>query len=115
MAIKDRVMAKPVGSGIVFNTATSEEMVLVYKPVMDSKNNYVFDSGGGVIVERVGGVRAGSTGTIMGPSVRVPRKLLLEYKEVTAAMGTDLIDMYPVQFDAYSGIGFLCGDSIKII
>lgn len=115
MAIKDRVMAKPVGSGTVFNTATKDDMVLVYKPVTDSRGNYVYDSAGGISVERVGGVKAGSTGTIVGPSIKTPRKLLMEYADVGNAMGPDLVDMYPVQFDSYSGIGFLAGDCLKIV
>ena len=114
MAIKDRVMAKTIGGSMV-HAANTNEMVLVYKPVVDARGGYVYDAAGGVIVERVGGVKAGSTGVIVGPSVRTPRKLLLEYADVTAAMGVDLVDVYPVQFDNYSGIGFLAGDCLKIV
>lgn len=115
MAIKDRVMARPVGSGTVFNTFSKEDMVLVYRPVLDGRGQYVYDSAGGVVVERVGGVKAGSQGTIVGPSVKTPRKLLVEYADIKAVMGVDLVDLYPIQFDAYSGIGFIAGDCLKII
>lgn len=115
MGIGNRVMVKPVGSGTVFNTATKEDMVLVYKPIIDSKGNFVFDSSSSIMVERVGGVKAGSTGVISGPSIKVQRKALMEYADTTAAFGPDTVDMYPVTFDAYSGIGFLPGDALKQI
>jgi hypothetical protein len=112
MAIGNRIVAKPVGSGTIFNTATKEDMVLVYKLMTDSKGEMIIDTTGGALVERAGGVRAGSPGVIMGPSVKVPRRCLIEYKDVPAAMGVDLVDLYPVQFDNYAGIGFLPGDAI---
>lgn len=115
MGIGNRIMAKPVGSGTVFSSATKDDMVLVYKLIIDVKGNMVYDTTGGALVERIGGVKAGSNGTITGPSIKVPRRCLIEYKDVPASMGVDLIDIYPVQFDNYAGIGFLCGDSLKNI
>lgn len=115
MAVGQRIMAKPVGAGTVFSNATNEDMVLVYRTIMNSKNEMVIDTSGGALVERAGGVKAGSTGVIVGPSIKVPRRCLLEYKDVPTAMGVDLVDLYPVQFDAYAGIGFLPGDAIKQI
>jgi hypothetical protein len=115
MAVGHRIMAKPVGSGTVFNTSTKEDMVLVYKLMQDSSGKMIQDTTGGALVERAGGVKAGSTGVIVGPSIKVPRRCLIEYKDVPAAMGVDLVDIYPVQFDHYSGIGFLPGDAIKQI
>lgn len=109
------MVAKPVGSGTIFSTATNEDMVLVYKLMEDSKGHMIVDTTGGALVERAGGVKSGSQGTIMGPSIKVPRRCLIEYKDVPAAMGTDLVDIYPVQFDHYAGIGFLPGDAIKIV
>lgn len=115
MGVGHRIMAKPIGSGTVFSTANKEDMVLVYKLMTDAQGHMIYDTTGGALVERAGGVKAGSTGTITGPSVKVPRRCLIEYKDVPAAMGVDLVDLYPVQFDAYGGIGFLPGDAIKQI
>lgn len=115
MGIGHRVMAKPVGSGTVFNASTKDEMVLVYKLMNDGKGQMIFDTTGGALVERAGGVKNGSVGTITGPSIKVPRRCLIEYKDVPAAMGVDLVDLYPVQFDAYGGVGFLPGDALKMI
>lgn len=115
MGVGHRIMAKPVGSGTVFNTSTKEDMVLVYRPINDANGNMIIDATGGALVERVGGVRAGSTGVIVGPSIKVPRRCLIEYSDIPATMGVDLVDLYPIQFDHYSGIGFLPGDALKII
>jgi len=115
MGIGHRIMAKPVGSGTVFSTATNTDMVLVYRLLEDKQGQMIIDTTGGALVERAGGVKAGSMGTITGPSIKVPRRCLIEYKDVPAAMGVDLVDLYPVQFDAYGGIGFLPGDAIKMI
>lgn len=114
MGVNQRFMAKPVGSGTAFMDFKKEDMVIVYKPIL-SEGNMVFDHTGGAMVNRAGGVRAGSKGTIVGPSLKVPRRALIEYKDTPAAMGLDLVDIYPVQFDEYSGIGYLPGDAIKII
>lgn len=115
MAIGSRIIVRPVGSGTVFNSSSTEDMVLVYRPTLDQGGNMIIDSSGGAVVERVGGVKSGSTGVISGPSIRVPKKALIEYANETAGLGTDLINLYPVQFDHYSGIGFVPGDAIKNI
>lgn len=115
MAVNQRIMAKPVGSGTAFMSFKEDEMVLVYKPMLNESGGMVIDTTGGAIVQRAGGVKAGSRGTVTGPSIKVPRRCLIEYANVPPAMGVDLVDLYPVQFDAYSGIGFLPGDAIKVI
>lgn len=115
MAVNQRIMAKPVGSGTAFMSFKTDEMVLVYRPMLNENKNMVFDTTGGALVERAGGVKAGSKGTVIGPSIKVPRRCLIEYASVPASMGVDLVDLYPVQFDAYSGIGYLPGDAIKVI
>lgn len=115
MGVGHRMVAKPVGSGTIFSTATNEDMVLVYKLMVDSKGQMIIDTTGGALVERAGGVKSGSAGTIVGPSMKVPRRCLIEYKDVPAAMGVDLVDIYPVQFDAYGGIGYVPGDAIKMV
>jgi len=64
------------------------------------------------LLERAGGVKAGSRGTIIGPSLKCPRRALLEFADVSAAMGVDLVDVYPIQMDAYSGTAFIIGDCL---
>lgn len=116
MAKNDRVLVRPLGSSPINNHANPEDMVLIYQPVFDSNGNYVIDSAKGVAVKRVGGVKSGSFGTVMGPSLKAPRTSFLEYGQFTAsAGGADLIDIYPIQFDTYSGIGFVLGDCLKIM
>lgn len=115
MGMNQRFMAKPVGSGTVFTTFSEDDMVIVYKPVLNEKQDMIIDSSGGAVVQRVGGVKAGTTGTIVGPSIRTPRRSLIEYANTVAPLGVDLVDLYPVQFDTYSGIGYLPGDAIKAI
>lgn len=115
MGVNQRFMAKPVGSGTAFIDFKPDDMVIVYKPVLSENGNMVIDSTQGAVVQRVGGVKAGSKGTIVGPSLKVPRRSLIEYANVSATLGLDLVDVYPVQFDDYSGIGYIPGDSIKII
>ncbi len=115
MAVGQRFMAKPVGSGTVFTTFTEEDMVIVYRPVLDNKQNFIIDSSGGAVVQRVGGVKAGTKGTIMGGSIKVPRKALVEYGNIPTSLGADMVDLYPVEFDSYSGLGWLPGDAIKQI
>lgn len=115
MAVNQRIMAKPVGSGTAFMSFKADEMVLVYKPMLNESKHMLIDASGGALVERAGGVKAGSRGTVVGPSIKVPRRCLIEYADVPAAMGVDLVDLYPIQFDDYSGIGYLLGDAIKVI
>lgn len=113
MAMNDRVTVKPVGSGMIFNSSNTTDMVLIYEPVLDEHKNYVFDSAKSVIVKRIGGVKAGSTGTIVGPSLSVSRKsFVIEYgPEVNSS--TDLIQLFPIQFDQYAGIGFVPADAVR--
>ncbi len=114
MAINTRVIVRPVGSGTIFDTSKPDEMVLIYAPAKDAKGDYIIDSSKGILMNRVGGVKTGSTGTIVGPSIRAPRKLFIEYGEYTSNPGgSDLIDCFPIQFDAYSGIGFVPSDAIR--
>jgi len=114
MAINDRITVKPVGTGTLFNKVNPAEMVLIYEPVLDEKGNYVYDSSKGVVVKRIGGVKSGSTGTIVGPSLSTPRKgFKIEYGAETES-STDLIQIFPIQFDHYSGIGFVPSDAIKV-
>jgi hypothetical protein len=113
MAIGNRIVVKPVGSGIVFNSSSKDDMVLVYKLILDQAGNMVIDSSGGALVERAGGVKSGSTGVISGPSIRVPKKALIEYANESASLGVDLVNLFPIKFDNYSGVGWLPADAIR--
>ncbi len=113
--INQRVLVKPVGSGSIFEQHNGQDMIIVYRPKVDEKGTVIIDSSGGAIFERVGGVKSGSTGVITGPSIRGNRIQFIEYKNMTAPLGTDLLNVYPVQLDQYQGIAWLLGDTLKVI
>lgn len=115
--LNQRIKVGTVHASLFENQAKSDgDMVIIYRPKLNEYNDYVYDSYGAVIVERIGGVKAGSTGVVTGPSLKAHRSNFIEYKNdsATTAMALDLVHIYPIQFDAYQGIGWVLGDTIKL-
>jgi len=113
--INQRILVKPVNGSTLFEQHHGQDMIIVYRPKTDQHGQFILESNGGALFERVGGVKSGSTGTMIGPSVRGNRVQFVEYKDMPAPLGTDLINVYPVQLDQYQGTAWLLGDALKII
>lgn len=114
--INQRIKVIPVNSNNIFGEHHEKDMIIIYKPKLDHQQNYVYDNHGAVIVERIGGVKSGSTGVITGPSLRAHRSIFIEYNQQAGlpAQALDLVHIYPVQFDQYAGIGWVLADTIKM-
>lgn len=115
MSLNQRVMVKPVNSSSIFEQHTGQDMIIVYRPKVDSSGQMIIDNFGGVSFERVGGVKSGSTGTITGASLKANRSQFVEYKEMPTSMGIDQVHVYPIQLEQYQGIGWFVGDTLKSI
>jgi hypothetical protein len=112
MAQGDRVMIVD-GSGVISST---DSMVLAFQPRRDPQGEMVWDRTGTIAsVQRVGGVKARSTGTIAGPAIRV-RKEEVVTEEYTAGFGgQDLLELYPVFLDTYQQIGWFPSGNMRIV
>ncbi len=115
MSINQRISLIPV-NGMPFQSATGQSLILVYKPKLDGNGQIVLDGNGGALFERIGGAPMGSSGVIVGPSVRGDRTFFHEYKNIsTTPMGKDLVNVFPVQLDTYPDVGWFLADCIKSI
>lgn len=112
MSANQRISLKPA-NGMAYESSNGQSMVLVYRPKKYDNGNFVLDSDGGAIFERIGGAPVGCNGIIAGPSVRGNRTLFLEYKNVSATMGKDLVNVFPIQLDTYPDIAWILADCIK--
>lgn len=115
MAMGDRVV---VGTGYVWeakNQNGEKELVMVYAPMLKENNQLQVTPDGGVVVERQGGVVAGSTGTIKGDPINVHRSYLHNQRDYPAGIGgTDFIQMVPVFLDYYQKLGWFPVDNVRI-
>ena len=109
----DRVRIGPTG------TFKEEKgaMVHVYEPQKDpNRAGYYLQAGDGtVIVESLGGVYAGTTGTIDGEPIRVHRAQLKTYEGVPGLGANDSVLLYPINLDLYQRVGWFSVDDIKIM
>lgn len=114
MSVNNRVAVKSV-MGIKLMSENNMEMVVVYRPKTNADGTFIIDSNNSAIVERVGGVKAGCKGIIVGPSIRVDRKCLIEYRDAPTSIGADLVHLFPIDFDDYTGVGYVCSDALMSI
>lgn len=110
MAIGDRVR---IGApGIIEGT----DNVVVYGLTKDQDGNVLFDSYGYALVQNLGGVKPGTTGTIQGPPVRVHKSGLIDKNRGAGFVGSvDIVDLYPVFLDYYQQLGFFPSDVMRIV
>ncbi len=108
MAVGDRVR---VGMGTIDIATTN---VPVYDVANDEQGNIVFGSDGSVSPRQIGGVKGGSYGKIVGPSVRVIKSQLRGYGEGAAALAVDYVQMYPVEFEFYKKVAWVPQDHVHI-
>lgn len=109
MAIGDRVV---VGDGY---TWTGEVTVVVYGPVMDAQGNIQNDYYGAATLQRLGGVKGGSTGTIAGQPLKVHRIQLVGEQNVPSIGGVELVNVFPVKFDYYQRTAFVPASHVRIL
>lgn len=92
-------------------------LVYVYEPKKDpSKPGYYLEAGdGSVMVESLGGVVAGTTGTIDGQPIKVHRTQLKTGDAVAGLGGADFVMVFPVSLDVYQKVGWFSSDDVKIM
>lgn len=112
MAQGDRVMIVD-GSGIMSNDNTH---VLAFQPRRDQHGEMVWDHTGTIAsVQRVGGVKARSTGVIAGPPIRVRKEEVVTEVQTAAFGGHDLLELYPVFLDYYQQVGWFPSSNMRIV
>jgi hypothetical protein len=115
MAQGDRVV---VGTGYLWEHRNQDgevEHVMVYSPVLNEQGGPVVTPDGSTVVEKQGGVVAGSTGTIDGPVVNVHRSYLHNAQPTAGGLGgSDLVQLVPVFLDVYQKRGWFPVDNIRI-
>ena len=89
-------------------------VICVYRPVTNGQGDFIQAGGNTVLVEMVGGVTAGSSGTINGAAIRV-HKTQLKTHEGVPGLGNDTILMFPVFLDTYQQVGWFPNDDMKIM
>ena len=113
MAQGDRVMIVE-GSGIL---SSGDAVILVYQPRRDQHGEMVWDNTGTIAsVQRMGGVKARSTGVIAGPPIRVRREETMAGEAYTPGLGGyDLVEMYPVFLDHYQQVGWFPTSNMRVV
>lgn len=115
MAQGDRVV---IGTGYVWEAKNQEgvtEHVMVYKPVLKESGDYQVTPDGSVMVERQGGVKAGSTGTIKGEPIKVHKSYLHDSNPSAGNLGGDeKVTLVPVFLDYYQQLGWFPVDNVRI-
>lgn len=115
MAQGDRVI---IGTGYVWeakNQDGNKEHVMVYEPLWRQDGAAQTTPDGGVVVEKQGGVVAGSTGTIQGNVINVHRSYLHGAQGSASNLGgNDMVQLVPVMLDHYQKIGWFPVDNVRI-
>lgn len=109
MSIGDRVK---VGMGTI---DTAVESVAIYNLASTSDGQIIFDHMGGASPKVAGGVKGGSTGTVIGNPVKVPKAFLVGMSNGAAAMGLEYVLVFPVEFDYYKQVAWVPLDHMHII
>lgn len=115
MAIGDRVV---VGTGYVWESKNQKgetEHVMVYAPIEKPDGSFMTTPDGSVVVERRGGVIAGSSGVVKGNVINVHRSYLFNHNDYVGNLGSnDQVQLVPVFLDHYQQLGWFPVDNIRI-
>lgn len=112
MAQGDRVMIVN-GSGVISDDKTN---IVVYAPRRDAAGEMIWDTTGRIAsVQKMGGVKPRSSGTIAGPPILVRREELVGYEGVPGLGGADVLEMYPVFLDHYQSTGWFPSSNMRIV
>lgn len=110
MAIGDRIILTPT------NGVMDDVVLMVYGPRIDeTTGEYVADPQGAVSLLRLGGVKAGSAGCIVGAPFTAQRTHLAGEVITPTMGGFDFVKMYPIRFDAYPTVAWVPAHQIKIV
>lgn len=93
----------------------ADSTICVYRPKLDGNGNYIIAGDGTVLIEMVGGVTAGSSGTINGSAIKVNRSELKSYNGIPGLGTTDSVLVFPVMLDKYQQVGWFPNDAMKIM
>jgi hypothetical protein len=97
----------------------ADEVLPVYGPAKLQNGQLKESYDGSYEFQRLGGVKAGTTGTIQGPPLKIHRTQLMHLQQVagTAALGgsNDYVNMFPVMLDYYQQVGWFPVDHIRIV
>ncbi len=95
---------------------SAQDMFHVYLPRRESIGGAFLQAADGtVMVESVGGVKTGTTGTICGEAIRVHRATLKNAHGVPGLGASDFVLMYPIQLDQYQQVGWFPADDLRIV
>lgn len=102
-----------VGTGSVFGGVATN--VAAYTPGTDLDGNIIFDGNGNIAkLVRLGGVKVGTLGEVVGEVLKAPRTLLADYAKNTS-LGLDLVEMIPVELEYYKAIAWFPTHNTRVI
>ena len=97
----------------------ADEVLPVYGPTKLQNGQLKESYDGSIEFQRLGGVKAGATGTIQGTPLKIHKTQLMYLQNVpaTAALGgtNDYVNMFPVFLDHYQQVGWFPVDHIRIV
>jgi hypothetical protein len=89
--------------------------VFVYGVELDNNGAPLRSKDGAVTIQSLGGVKNGSTGTIMGPPEKAHRSHLKD-QNVLPGLGTnDYIQVVPVMLDYYQQLGWFPSENVRVM
>lgn len=102
-------------SSLMFDT--KDEVLPVYRPVLNESGVPRRFHDDTVEISSVGGVKSGSTGTVQGDPMKVHRSQLLHLAEQKTSLGgtNDFFYVVPVYLDAYQQIGWFPTDHVRVV
>lgn len=94
-----------------------EEVLPVYEPVWNPDGSLQFGHDNACSLNRMGGVKNGSTGIIEGDPIKVHRSQLLHLQNTGASLGgrNDYIEVFPVWLDHYQQRGWFPADHLRVV
>ena len=107
MARNDRVRIGTAGPGA--------ENIPVYHLKKDASGQILTDGKGIAFPQVVGGVKPGAAGTIVGDPIHVHKSMMVKGEYTTAAMGIDVVKLFPIFIDDYKQEAWVPGDFFKIV
>jgi hypothetical protein len=103
-----------IGIGSVFGS--NNKFVMAYRPETDADGNVYTDQNDILTrVVKLGGVKVGAEGRIVGPPLKTPRSFLGEGEKLAGTFGVDLVELIPVDLTEYKQLAWFPSHHVRVV
>ena len=102
-----------IGTNSIYGTTQTHTMA--YMPDADSNGEIYVDNNGNISrLIKLGGVKVGTEGRILGMSAKAYRSNLIDYEKNTS-LGPDLIEMIAIEIPEYQKTAWFPVEKIRVV